>query len=103
MFNVFLPKISQAMFSPPGYVTHESYRRFLAHNRSVRGQITFDELVGRGIVICGGPETVRAKVQAYADLGIDHLSLYVHMGQPHEQVASSMKLFAREVMPAFRP
>lgn len=67
----------------------------------VPGEPTPEEMFENCLI--GGPETVRAKVQAYADLGIDHLSLYVHMGQPHEQVASSMKLFAREVMPAFRP
>jgi alkanesulfonate monooxygenase SsuD/methylene tetrahydromethanopterin reductase-like flavin-dependent oxidoreductase (luciferase family) len=52
--------------------------------------------------LIGGPETVRRKVQAYYDLGVDHLITYAHMGQPHDQIMRSMDLFAREVMPEFR-
>lgn len=52
--------------------------------------------------LIGSPETVRRKLRVYADAGIDHVSAYMHMGQPHAMVARSMELYAREVLPAFR-
>ena len=36
--------------------------------------------------LIGGPETVREKIQPYADLCIDHLCAYQHMGQSHDMV-----------------
>ena len=51
--------------------------------------------------LIGSPATVRAKVRQYADMGVDHLIAYLHLGQPHSQVMRSMELFATEVMPAF--
>ncbi|TDJ38190.1 MAG: LLM class flavin-dependent oxidoreductase [Gammaproteobacteria bacterium] len=52
--------------------------------------------------LIGSPDTVRKKVRKYAELGIDHLIAYVHLGQPHDKVMRSMKLFAEEVLPEFR-
>ena len=51
--------------------------------------------------LIGSPDTVREKVRAYYDLGVDHLIAYVHLGQPHDEVMRSMALFAKEVMPEF--
>ena len=56
-------------------------------------------------MIAGTPDAVAAKVQALADLGINHL-LVRFMGEwPGETRAiseTSMRLFAREVMPRFK-
>jgi alkanesulfonate monooxygenase SsuD/methylene tetrahydromethanopterin reductase-like flavin-dependent oxidoreductase (luciferase family) len=45
---------------------------------------------------------VRAKLAPYAELGVDLFSAWHNIGQPHEQVCSSMEVFAREVMPSFQ-
>jgi alkanesulfonate monooxygenase SsuD/methylene tetrahydromethanopterin reductase-like flavin-dependent oxidoreductase (luciferase family) len=45
---------------------------------------------------------VRAKLERYADLGVDMFSAWHNVGQPHERVVRSMELFAREVMPGLR-
>ena len=50
----------------------------------------------------GSPDTVREKLRRYHDLGVDHFSAYINMGQPHEMVMRSIELFAKEVIPAFR-
>lgn len=50
----------------------------------------------------GTPEIVRAKMQDYYDLGVDLISTWHHLGQPHAQVRRSMELFATEVMPHFQ-
>lgn len=52
--------------------------------------------------VFGGPATVREKVRRYHDLGIDHYSAYMNMGQPHDMVMASLERFGREVMPEFR-
>lgn len=52
--------------------------------------------------LIGSPETVRRKLRVYADAGIDHVSAYMHLGQPHAMVARSMELYANEVLPEFR-
>jgi alkanesulfonate monooxygenase SsuD/methylene tetrahydromethanopterin reductase-like flavin-dependent oxidoreductase (luciferase family) len=50
----------------------------------------------------GDPATVAEKVAAYAQLGVDQLSLYASIGQPHRSVLRSLELFATHVMPHFR-
>lgn len=50
----------------------------------------------------GTAAEVRAKLAPYAELGVDLFSAWHNIGQPHEQVCSSMEMFAREVMPSFQ-
>lgn len=56
-------------------------------------------------VIAGNPDTVAAKVQDLADLGINHLLvrfLGEWTGKTREISEASMRLFSREVMPRFK-
>ena len=53
-------------------------------------------------VSLGDTDTVRRKVRRYAELGVDQYSAWHNMGQSHEQVARSMRVFAEEVMPEFQ-
>jgi alkanesulfonate monooxygenase SsuD/methylene tetrahydromethanopterin reductase-like flavin-dependent oxidoreductase (luciferase family) len=56
-------------------------------------------------IIAGGPDTVAAKVQELADMGIGHLLvrfLGEWPGETRSISENSMRLFAREVMPRFR-
>jgi alkanesulfonate monooxygenase SsuD/methylene tetrahydromethanopterin reductase-like flavin-dependent oxidoreductase (luciferase family) len=50
----------------------------------------------------GTASEVRSKLARYAELGVDLFSAWHNVGQPHEQVCSSMEAFAREVMPSFQ-
>lgn len=50
----------------------------------------------------GDTDTVRRKVRRYADLGVDVYSAWHNIGQSHEQVCRSMRVFAEEVMPEFQ-
>ncbi|HTJ67661.1 MAG TPA: LLM class flavin-dependent oxidoreductase [Actinospica sp.] len=53
----------------------------------------FEALSEQGSLIVGSPETCRAKIQAYADLGIDRLMCFHQVGAiPHERVLESMRL-----------
>lgn len=56
-------------------------------------------------IIAGSPETVAAKVQELADLGINHLLarfIGEWTGETRHVSETSMRLFSREVMPRFR-
>jgi len=66
----------------------------------VPNEPTPDEMFENCLI--GSPETVRRKLAVYAEAGIDHVSTYMHLGQPHAMVTRSMELYAREVLPAFR-
>jgi alkanesulfonate monooxygenase SsuD/methylene tetrahydromethanopterin reductase-like flavin-dependent oxidoreductase (luciferase family) len=56
-------------------------------------------------IIAGTPDTVAAKVQELADLGINHLLvrfLGEWTGETRHVSETSMRLFSREVIPRFR-
>jgi len=55
-----------------------------------------------GATIIGSPATVAARIQEYADVGIENLALHFTWGHNDpERVERSFKLFTDEVMPRF--
>ena len=57
-----------------------------------------DDLLANAII--GDPDTAIEQVRRYANCGVGHLSLHFNIGQPHEFVVRSMRLFAEVVRPA---
>ena len=59
--------------------------------------------IDNGLALVGSPETVTAKLQEQRELiGYDIFSAAHRIGRmPKEQSLNSLKLFAKEVMPAF--
>ena len=49
LFNIFLPKQSELMFIPPGYMLPESLKRALASKRGSHGGVKIENLIERGI------------------------------------------------------
>jgi alkanesulfonate monooxygenase SsuD/methylene tetrahydromethanopterin reductase-like flavin-dependent oxidoreductase (luciferase family) len=63
----------------------------------------WEDLIEDSLLI-GSPATVRAKVAALQAAGVGELVVWMNFGGlPSGQVRRSMRLFAEEVMPAFRP
>ncbi|MEO7405172.1 MAG: LLM class flavin-dependent oxidoreductase [Burkholderiales bacterium] len=64
---------------------------------------SFDELLGRGQALAGSPATVRTAIREQADqAGLNYMALDLAFGDiGFDDVARSVDLFAREVMPAF--
>lgn len=61
----------------------------------------YNALAEQDSLIVGSPETVRKKLRAYADLGIDRLMCFQQVGAlPHESVMSSIRLVG-ELIPEF--
>ena len=105
MFNVLLPKVSELMFFPPGYMSPESLKRVLATKKSTRGSVTIEQLIERGIIICGSPETVRREItQAHHRMGFQELMCMLMFGSmPADLTEKNIRLFASEVLPAIKP
>ena len=59
-------------------------------------------LCERGVVIAGDPEACIAGVERHREAGEDQILLLMQLDTiPHEQVVSSIRMFAEEVIPAF--
>jgi alkanesulfonate monooxygenase SsuD/methylene tetrahydromethanopterin reductase-like flavin-dependent oxidoreductase (luciferase family) len=102
--------------------THEVLRYVLMNHRVIDQQLAGTERVSRGDyavesavkqdepgleqmhanIAFGTVDEVREKVSRYGRLGVDAFSAWHNVGQPHEQVARSMEMFAREIMPGLR-
>jgi natural product biosynthesis luciferase-like monooxygenase protein len=66
-------------------------------------QRRWEDLIEDALLI-GSPATVRRRVAELADAGVGELVCWMNFGGlPPNQVRRSMRLFADEVMPAFRP
>lgn len=52
-------------------------------------------------LLFGTPDQAIAKLQRYADLGVDEFIYYASLGLGHREQKRSLELFCREVMPAF--
>jgi alkanesulfonate monooxygenase SsuD/methylene tetrahydromethanopterin reductase-like flavin-dependent oxidoreductase (luciferase family) len=61
---------------------------------------TEDELLDN--VIVGDPDTAVEHIRKYRECGVDELSLHFNIGQSHELVTRSMKLFSTSVLPALQ-
>jgi alkanesulfonate monooxygenase SsuD/methylene tetrahydromethanopterin reductase-like flavin-dependent oxidoreductase (luciferase family) len=64
----------------------------------------FQDIIDAGLILCGSPQTVRGQLHSQLEaVGMGHLALLFAFGNlPHESVLRSMRLFAREVLPAIR-
>ena len=80
------------VFTTDGTIENGSIQRIPANQ-------TREELADRLFV--GTPEELIAKIQGYADAGIDEINLNVLLGVDHADNAESIERFANKVMPHF--
>jgi alkanesulfonate monooxygenase SsuD/methylene tetrahydromethanopterin reductase-like flavin-dependent oxidoreductase (luciferase family) len=69
-------------------------------DKPVPNEPSMEEMYNNTLI--GTPDIVREKVRRYFDLGVDVVSTWHHLGQPHETVRRSMELFATAIMPEFQ-
>jgi alkanesulfonate monooxygenase SsuD/methylene tetrahydromethanopterin reductase-like flavin-dependent oxidoreductase (luciferase family) len=66
--------------------------------------VTYDQLLEQNVILFGDPVRCREKIQVMQEAGITSLLCFMNFGGlVHEKVRESMRLFAEEVMPYFRP
>lgn len=101
LFNVYLPKVSELMFFPPGYMSPESLKRVLHNKRAHAGSVKIETLIERGIIVCGSPSTVTKYItDAHEELGFQELLGMFQFGTlPGQLTEKNLRLFAAEVLP----
>ncbi|GIX46394.1 MAG: luciferase [Candidatus Tectimicrobiota bacterium] len=63
---------------------------------------SYDELEQAGLILFGDPDTVAARIEALAAMGMTHLLILTNFGAlPAKRVQASLERFARQVMPRF--
>ncbi|MCX8073267.1 MAG: LLM class flavin-dependent oxidoreductase [Candidatus Binatia bacterium] len=97
-------KIPPNFLLPPGYITEESLRKFLAAGIRLPAELSYKELLDHGYVLAGSPATVLERLRAvHEELGV---GIFIFSGRtgdmPKDKAWRSMELFATEVMPRLR-
>ena len=105
LFNVLLPKATELMFFPPGYMSPESLTHILKHKKANSGGVTIESLMARGIIVVGSPDTVRKQIMDnHRDMGFQELVTMLTFGtMPADMAEANIRRFARAVMPALKP
>ena len=94
--------------NPPGYSSMETVRRRIKSQVAAAGalspDLTWKDIVDRGYVIAGSPQTVVDKLEEVVDtLRCGHLMLLCHFGDmPQETVRYNSERFLRDVAPKLR-
>ena len=101
--NEFLTR-NPAMMSPPGYSSVESIKRVRAIKAVRGGRQTAEDIIEKGMVIVGSPNTVREKLAACQDRARFNISLTkTQFGtMPHALVTENQIAIAEEILPFFR-
>ncbi len=104
LFNTFLPKISQSMFVPPGYMTASSMKKIFAHKATLRGGQKVEDLMERGVIVVGSPDTVRdTLIERHRQAGFEHVLIMPQFGTlPADLTEKSLRLLGAEVVPALQ-
>jgi alkanesulfonate monooxygenase SsuD/methylene tetrahydromethanopterin reductase-like flavin-dependent oxidoreductase (luciferase family) len=104
MFNVLLPRVSELMFLPPGYVSPQSLMAILQAKKGNRGNVTIETLIERGIIVCGSPDTVRKKISdMHERMGFAEFMCMLQFGSmPADMSEKNIRLFASDVLPAIK-
>src|SRR5207253_5007057 len=89
------------VFDPEGVddpLTKGIYQGFHDWNTSV----TYDQIDQEtDVALFGDPDTVIEKLKRAQEAGVEKVHCFMNFGtRPHDDVVASMRLFAREVMPA---
>jgi alkanesulfonate monooxygenase SsuD/methylene tetrahydromethanopterin reductase-like flavin-dependent oxidoreductase (luciferase family) len=101
--NKFL-RMPKEMLLPPGYLSLKSMLGVMKAKSNIGTQQTIDEVIDKGMFICGSPETVRQRLEQYqSEIGFGHLLTLMQFGTlPAELTRKNMELYATSVMPYLR-
>jgi alkanesulfonate monooxygenase SsuD/methylene tetrahydromethanopterin reductase-like flavin-dependent oxidoreductase (luciferase family) len=102
-FRTVFAKMPLQMLLPPGYTSVNSLVRMMSRG-NVSQDVSVEEAIRDGMLICGSAETVRAKLEEYHDdMRFGHLLANLHFGtMPSEMTAANQQRFAEGVMAPLR-
>ena len=101
--NKFL-RMPKEMLLPPGYLSLKSMLGVMKAKSTIGVHQTIDDVIDKGMFICGSPETVRQRLEQYqSEIGFGHLLTLLQFGTlPAELTRKNMELYATSVMPYLR-
>jgi alkanesulfonate monooxygenase SsuD/methylene tetrahydromethanopterin reductase-like flavin-dependent oxidoreductase (luciferase family) len=101
--NKFL-RMPKEMLLPPGYLSLKSMLGVMKAKSAIGGKQTIDDVIDKGMFICGSPETVRQQlIEHQKNIGFGHLLTLLQFGTlPAELTRKNMEIFASSVMPYLR-
>src|SRR5947208_3450165 len=102
-------RVHPGFADPPGYRTVRTIKEgtltlLRRENQQLFQNVTWRDLIDRGMVIAGSPETVRQRMEELIKtLRVGHVFCLLHSGnQTDEKTRHSSRLFAERVMPHLR-
>jgi alkanesulfonate monooxygenase SsuD/methylene tetrahydromethanopterin reductase-like flavin-dependent oxidoreductase (luciferase family) len=95
---------SSPLVFPPGYMSPQALRGLLKSRTGSYGDTSFEELVEQGLVIVGGPESVRNRIEEFREeLGFGQMMVLLAIGDMSAELTRrNTEIFASEVIPHFR-
>jgi alkanesulfonate monooxygenase SsuD/methylene tetrahydromethanopterin reductase-like flavin-dependent oxidoreductase (luciferase family) len=95
---------SSPLVFPPGYMSPQALRGLLRSRTGSYGETSFEELVEQGLVIVGGPESVRNRIEEFREeLGFGQMMVLLAIGDMSPELTRrNTEIFASEVIPHFR-
>jgi alkanesulfonate monooxygenase SsuD/methylene tetrahydromethanopterin reductase-like flavin-dependent oxidoreductase (luciferase family) len=79
--------------------SYDYYQRFVGVDYD---KFNYDYLDSRNMILVGDPERCIELAKQYEAIGVDRLLLFVqYKDMPHEHTMDSLRLFGKEVLPAF--
>jgi len=101
--NKFL-RMPMSMLLPPGYTSVSSMVGIAAAKQGHIGELTMEQGLDAGMIICGGAESVRQQIEEYyKNMRFGHLLTMNQFGTlPGDLTRASMERFAKDVMPKLR-
>ncbi|GAA1171969.1 LLM class flavin-dependent oxidoreductase [Pseudonocardia alaniniphila] len=95
---------SSPLVFPPGYMSPQALRGLLRSRTGSYGDTSFEELVEQGLVIVGGPESVRNRIEEFREeLGFGQMMVLLAIGDMSPELTRrNTEIFAGEVIPHFR-
>jgi alkanesulfonate monooxygenase SsuD/methylene tetrahydromethanopterin reductase-like flavin-dependent oxidoreductase (luciferase family) len=101
--------IDPRWFQAPGYTSIESMLKGMESQMKAAAEmrepdLTWKQILERGYIVAGSPETVTQQLTELADtLNVGHLMMMLHFGNmPKETVLANTEMFATKVMPKLR-
>jgi alkanesulfonate monooxygenase SsuD/methylene tetrahydromethanopterin reductase-like flavin-dependent oxidoreductase (luciferase family) len=104
LVNKFL-RMPAEMLLPPGYLSLASMKGIMKAKGTITGgQQSIDDLMAKGMFLCGSAETVRQQIEDYQKrIGFGNLLVLLQFGTlPHELTKKNLEIFARKVIPGLR-
>jgi alkanesulfonate monooxygenase SsuD/methylene tetrahydromethanopterin reductase-like flavin-dependent oxidoreductase (luciferase family) len=102
--NKFL-RMPPEMLLPPGYLSLQSMKGVMSAKGTITGgPQTIDDLLKKGMFLCGSPETLGQQIEQYQrQIGFGYLLPMLQFATlPHHLTKRNLELFARTVVPTLR-